>query len=57
MVLNVLRHLLQHARRLVEVDWHCQFRQILPNAVLDNLPEGDFLFWRLPERKVVPFLE
>jgi hypothetical protein len=56
-VLNVLRHLLQHARRLVEVDWHCQFRQILPNAVLDNLPEGDFLFWRLPERKVVPFFE
>lgn len=45
MELHGLGDLLQHARWLVEVDRHRDLRQVLADAVFDDLPEGDFAIW------------
>lgn len=56
LVLHHLCKLLEHGERLVEVHRHGHSRQVLPNRVFDDLPDGHFLIWILESWQAVPAL-
>ncbi len=57
MVLGGGSHLLQQAKWLIEIDWHCDLRHIFPNRVLKDGPNADLDFGIFEERKTFSLLK